>query len=79
MISGVWDVGLSWSVLPLGLGGTSGVLGIKLLLLMNLPLESLSLCMSLFLGGKKQNYLVFTSPATAPKISAQLSVPKLMS
>ena len=54
-------------MLPLGLGGTSGVLGIKLLLLMNLPLESLSLHMSLFLGGKKQNYLVFTSPAMAQK------------
>ena len=45
-------------MLLLGLGGTSGVIGIKLLLLMNLPLESLSLCISLFLGGKKQGYLV---------------------
>ena len=45
-------------MLALGLGETSGVLGIKILLLMNLPLESLSLCMSLFLGGKKQGYLV---------------------
>ena len=45
-------------MLPLGLGGTSGVLGIKLLLLMNLPLESLSLRISFFLGGKKQAYLV---------------------
>ena len=62
-----------------GLDETSGVLGIKLLLLMNLPLESLSLRMSLFFGGKKQNYLVFTSPAMALKCSAQLSVPKLRS
>ena len=44
--------------MPLGLDGTSGVLGIKLLLLINLPLESLSLRISLFLGGKKQGYLV---------------------
>ena len=40
-------------VLALGLGEKSGVLGIKLLLLMNLPLESLSQRISLFLGGKK--------------------------
>ena len=45
-------------MLVLGLGETSGVLGIKLLPLMNLPLESLSLHISLFLGGKKQGYLV---------------------
>ena len=45
-------------MLALGLGETSGVLGIKLLLHMNLPLESLSLCISLFLGDKKQGYLV---------------------
>ena len=49
-------------MLALGLGETSGVLGIKLLRLMNLPLESLSLRMSLFLGGKKQGYL-----ATLPR------------
>ena len=66
-------------MLALGLGEKSGVLGIKLLLLINLPLESLSLRMSLFLEGKKQGYLFFTSPATAPKCSAQLSVPKLRS
>ena len=45
-------------MLALGIGETSGVIGIKLLLLMNLPLESLSLRISLFLGDKKQGYLV---------------------
>ena len=45
-------------MMALGLGETSGFLRIRVLLLMNLPLEYLSLRISLFLGDKKQGYLV---------------------
>ena len=64
-----------------GLGETRGVLGIKLLLLllMNLPLESLSLRISLFLGVKKQSYLVTLPRQRRQNVCAQPSVPKLSS
>ena len=68
-------------MLALGLGETRGVLGIKLLLLllMNLPLESLSLRISLFLGVKEQGYLVTLPRQRRQNVCAQLSVPKLRS
>ena len=64
-----------------GLGETRGVVGIKLLLLllMNLPLESLSLHISLFLGVKKQDYLVTLLQQWHQNVCAQPSVPKLSS
>ena len=68
-------------MLALGLGEIRGVLGIKLLLLllMNLPLESLSLCISLFLEVKKQGYLVTLPQQRRQNVCAQPSVPKLSS
>ena len=68
-------------MLALDLDETSGVLGIKLLLLllMNLPLESLSLCISSFLGVKKQCYLVTLPRQRRQNVCAQPSVPKLSS
>ena len=68
-------------MLALGLDETSGVLGIKLLLLllMNLPLESLSLRISLFLGVKKQGYLVTLPRQWRQNVCAQPSVPNLSS
>ena len=58
--------------MALGLGETSGVLGIKLLLLMNLPLESLSLRISLFLGDKKKGYLVTLPRQRRPNVVLNL-------
>ena len=66
-------------MLALDLDETSDVIGIKLLLLMNLPLESLSLRISLFLGVKKQDYLVTLPRQRCQNVCAQPSVPKLSS
>ena len=65
-------------MLPLGLGGTSGVLGIRLLLLMNLPLESLSLRISFFWEVRNRATLLHFL-GNGAKMSTELSVPKLMS
>ena len=53
-----------------GCGGVSDVVGIKLFPLpTNIPLESLSLCISCFVFFLTS---IFTSPATAPKCLANL-------